>query len=237
MLEAPRILVVEDEAKTAAIVRRYLENAGFAVEVSGDGSDGLRRARQGDYALVVLDLMLPGLDGRTVCQSLRAEAAVPVVMLTARASEDERVAGLELGADDYIVKPFSPRELVARVRAVLRRRRPEAVERRRAWGGLHVDLDACEARRDAAVLPLTGTERRLLFVLLGAPGRVFTRDELIERVLGHDFAGSTRTIDAHVCNLRNKVETDPARPRYIRTVFGAGYRLGGDGGSTEKEEQ
>jgi DNA-binding response OmpR family regulator len=176
--------------------------------------------------LVILDLMLPGLDGRTVCRRLRAETDTPVVMLTARTTEDDRVTGLESGADDYVTKPFSPRELVARVRAVLRRRNPEAVERRRRWGPLSVDLDSCEARRGELAVPLTATERRLLFTLLGAPGRVFSRDELIARVLGADFDGSARTIDAHVRNLRTKIEVDPARPRFVRTVFGAGYRLG-----------
>ena len=226
MPRAHRILVVEDAVKTAATVRRYLENAGFEVDVTGDGLDGLRRAREGGYVLVVLDLMLPGLDGLSVCRRLRAETDTPVLMLTARVTEDDRVEGLELGADDYVSKPFSPRELVARVRAVLRRRNPEAVERRRSWGPLSVDLDAHVPPRDDDGRALTGTELRLLFALLGAPGRVFTRDELVDRALGHDFEGSTRTIDAHVRNLRTKVEADPARPRFIRTVFGAGYRLG-----------
>ncbi len=228
MLEASRILVIEDARKTAETVRRYLEHAGFAVDIVGDGRRGLKRARAGEYALVVLDVMLPGFDGWTLCQRLRAESATPIVMLTARSTEDDRVAGLELGADDYLTKPFSPRELVARVRAVLRRRAPDAVVRRRQWGPIEVDLDACVAFRDGIALKLTDTERRLLFTLLGTPGRVFTRDELIESALGHDFEGSRRTIDAHVHNLRTKLETDPSRPALIRTVFGVGYRLGGE---------
>lgn len=223
-----RILVVEDARKTAETVRRYLEHAGFAVDIEGDGRAGLLRAREREYMLVILDIMLPGFDGWTVCERLRAESATPILMLSARSTEDDRVAGLDLGADDYLIKPFSPRELVARVRAILRRRAPDVLKRRRQWGPLRVDLDDCTAHRDDTALPLTDTERRLLYTLLGAPGRVFTRDELIERALGRAFEGTARTIDAHVRNLRTKVESDPARPELIATVFGVGYRLATD---------
>jgi len=222
------ILVVEDEPKTAAAVRKYLANAGYAVEVATDGRRGLEAALTGHHALVVLDLMLPGLDGRAVCRRIRAEGGCPVVMLTARAGEDERVEGLELGADDYVTKPFSPRELVARVRAVLRRTAPEHGERRRSWNEIEADLDAFRARRGDVVLDLTATELRLLWTLLGAPGRVFSRAELVERVLGPDFQGLERTIDVHVSNLRRKLEPEPSAPRFLRTVIGAGYRLGGE---------
>jgi len=231
----PRILVVEDEAKTAAAVRRYLEHAGFATDVAADGRSGLDRALSGRYVLVVLDLNLPGLDGRAVCRRLRAEGSCPVVMLTARAGEDDRVDGLDLGADDYVTKPFSPRELVARVRAVLRRTAPEGLAEggRRRWQEnetqpeIEVDLDAFRTLRRGSPVELTATETRLLWTLLGAPGRVFSRDELVERVLGRDFEGSERTVDVHVRNLRRKLEEDPSRPRLVQTVFGVGYRLGG----------
>jgi len=226
MVRETRILVVEDEPKTARAVGRYLESAGYGVDLAADGLLGLEMALAGVYALVVLDLMLPGLDGRAVCRRLRAEAGCPVVMLTARASEDDRVDGLELGADDYVTKPFSPRELVARVRAVLRRTASDRGEGRRRWREVEADLDLCRARRGDAVLDLTATELRLLWTLLGAPGRVFTRDELVERVLGPDFDGLERTIDVHVSNLRRKLEPEPSAPRFVCTVFGVGYRLG-----------
>lgn len=229
MRPRPRILVVEDEAKTAAVVGRYLEGAGFAVELVTDGTAGLSRAASGEFALVVLDRMLPGMDGRTLCRRLREGSRVPIVMLTALAAEDERIEGLEQGADDYVAKPFSPRELVARVRAVLRRAEPEGLASRRSWNGLVVDLERAEARRDSQQLSLTATELRLLWTLLGAPGRVFSREEIMERVLGPEFAGSERTVDAHVRNLRRKLEPEPARPRYLATVFGRGYRLAAKG--------
>ncbi len=226
MRRRPRILVVEDETKTAAVVTRYLEGAGFDVEAVSEGHEGLRKASSGAFELVVLDRMLPGLDGRTICRRLREGSRLPIVMLTAKASEDDRIGGLELGADDYVTKPFSPRELVARVRAVLRRVGPDAVEPRRSWRGVTVDLERAEARREGEELALTVTEMRLLWTLLGAPGRVFSRDELMDRALGPEFDGSERTVDAHVRNLRRKLEPQRGRPRYLLTVFGRGYRLG-----------
>jgi len=224
-----RVLVVEDEAKTASTVRLYLERAGYDVTVAGDGRQGLEEALTGAYRLVVLDLMLPGLDGLAVCRRLRQESDVRLVMLTARTTEDDRVGGLDLGADDYVTKPFSPRELVARVRAVLRRTDPgEWIGLRTlAHGGLVLDLERRLATVDGRPVELTTTELALLRVLLQSPGRVFRREELVVRVLGPDFEGSERTVDAHVANLRRKVEPDRERPRYVVTVFGTGYRLGG----------
>jgi len=225
------ILIVEDEAKTAETVRLYLERAGYEVGLAADGRTGLAEARSGRFALVILDLMLPEVDGLTICSRLRQETDVRILMLTARSTEQDRVGGLELGADDYVTKPFSPRELVARVRAVLRRTDPsESGPRRLSHGGLALDLDARTAAVDGRQVDLTATEVRLLGALLRAPGRVFTREELIDNALGVDYEGSDRTIDVHVRNLRHKIEPDRANPRYVETVFGVGYRLGTENG-------
>jgi len=227
------ILIVEDEAKTAETVRLYLERAGYEVELASDGRSGLALARSGRFVLVILDLMLPEIDGLTVCGRLRRETDVRILMLTARSTEEDRVGGLELGADDYVTKPFSPRELVARVRAVLRRSDPnEGGPRRLSHQGLELDLDARAATVGGRRVDLTATELRLLRALLRTPGRVFTRAELIDHALGTDYDGSDRTIDAHVRNLRNKIEPDRTNPRYVETVFGVGYRLGAENGST-----
>jgi DNA-binding response OmpR family regulator len=227
------ILIVEDEAKTAETVRLYLERAGYEVELASDGRSGLALARSGRFALVILDLMLPEIDGLTVCSRLRQETDTRILMLTARSTEQDRVDGLELGADDYVTKPFSPRELVARVRAVLRRADPSewSGPRRLAHGDLQLDLDARAATVEGRSVDLTATEVRLLRALLRAPGRVFTRAELIDNALGTDYEGSDRTIDVHVRNLRSKLEPDRAKPRYVETVFGVGYRLGTENGT------
>jgi len=230
-MPAPRapILVVEDDAQAAGIVRMYLEHAGFAVEHVADGRAALARAtREPRPRLVVLDLMLPGLDGLAVCRTLRADSDVPIIVVTARAEEADRLLGLELGADDYVTKPFSPRELVARVRAVLRRLPAEepsgpAVER----AGVRLDPTAHAVTVDGRAVALTPREFRLLHALLRAPGRAFTRDELAQRALGDAFDGLERTIDVHVKNLRHKIEPDPAHPTRIVTVHGVGYRFAG----------
>lgn len=231
-----RILIVEDEPKIADTVALYLRHAGHAVDACGDGLDALRLFRAEPHDLVVLDLMLPGLHGRDLCRRLRAESTVPILMLTARTAEDERIRGLELGADDYICKPFSPRELVARVHAALRRTAlvsaGEGVDDGDgplAWGSLRVR--AAERRVSVATaegeqaLHLTPTELDLLILLLRRPGRVFRRGELVDRLLGTDFDGHERTIDAHVGNLRRKLEAADPRLRPVETVFGTGYRL------------
>ncbi len=220
------VLVVEDEPRIASLVREYLENAGFAVLVASDGRAGLVLARTRHPDAVVLDLGLPSMDGLDVVRELRRDSAVPVVILTARGDETDRVSGLELGADDYVVKPFSPRELVARVRAVLRR--TEAAARptdRLVAGDLEVDL----ARHRAAVagrpVALTPTEFALLAALAREPGRVFTRGQLLDAVHGFSLETYERAIDGHVKNLRRKIEPDPGAPRYVLTVHGVGYAL------------
>jgi DNA-binding response OmpR family regulator len=224
------ILVIEDDEPTAETVRLYLEHEGFAVELAADGRAGLERARAGGHLLVVLDLMLPGLPGIEVCRALRRVSNVPIVMLTARTTEDDRIQGLELGADDYVSKPFSPRELVARVRAVLRRsEHPELGGRERLrFAGLDIDLARCRVEVGGAEVALTPAEFKLLTALARAPGRVFSRETLAERAFGGDFAGLARTVDAHIMNLRRKIEPDRRSPIYVETVFGQGYRFGGD---------
>jgi DNA-binding response OmpR family regulator len=224
-----RILVVEDDRKTAAAVKLYLEHAGFAVTAVHDGRHGLDEARESSYDLIVLDLMLPQIDGLSVCRRLRSESETPIVMLTARSTEEDRVHGLELGADDYVTKPFSPRELVARVKAVLRRTLPgETVGPTRfSFGGLSVDVERREVLVQGVPVTLTPTEFDLLLAFVRAPERVFTREELIERALGADYGAFDRTIDAHVMNLRKKIEADRLHPVFIQTVFGVGYKFVG----------
>ncbi len=224
-----KILVVDDEAKIVKLVRSYLEQAGFAVVEAGDGQTALIQARREKPDLVVLDLGLPGIDGLEVARTLRRERDTPIIMLTARIEDTDKIVGLELGADDYVTKPFNPRELVARVRAVLRRASSAgaAPELLRA-GALVVDISGHQATLDGRALDLTRTEFELLAVLLAHPGRAFTRLELLDRVQGDAYEGYERTIDAHIKNLRAKLGDDPRHPRYIQTVFGVGYKLGND---------
>jgi len=224
---APRVLVIEDDQVVADTLTLYLEHAGFAVVRLSDGRDGLARAQQPDIALVVLDWMIPGLSGDDVCRRLRAVSAVPILMLTARTSEDDRVRGLQTSADDYVAKPFSPREVVARVEALLRRtgsRSAGAAAQPVRLGDLELDRWRREARVRGQVVGLTPTEYRLLEAFAEHPGRTFTREELVARAFGPDYDGLDRTIDVHVTNLRRKL--DPHRGRqYIVTVHGVGYRL------------
>jgi len=221
------ILVVDDEPKIAKSVRAYLENAGFRVAVAGDGPMALTLFRHEKPALVLLDLGLPGMDGLDVARILRKESNVPVIMLTARVEEADRVAGLELGADDYITKPFSPREVVARVRAVLRRAggERETTEAPIVAGDVRIDLDRRQVVVTGRKIDLSPTEFDLLVVMARHPGRVFSRMELLDRVQGYAFEGYERTVDAHVKNLRQKLEPDPKQPRYLLTVYGVGYRF------------
>lgn len=224
-----KILVVDDEAKIVRLVRSYLEQAGFAVVEAADGQTALIQARREKPDLVVLDLGLPGIDGLEVARTLRRERETPIIMLTARIEDTDKIVGLELGADDYVTKPFNPRELVARVRAVLRRASAAApaAEILRA-GGLALDVDGHQATLDGRSLDLTPTEFELLAVLLRHPSRAFTRLELLDRVQGDAYEGYERTIDAHIKNLRAKLGDDPRRPRYVQTVFGIGYKLGAE---------
>ncbi|MYX93380.1 response regulator [Streptomyces sp. SID486] len=221
---AARVLVVDDDATVAEVVAGYLGRAGYVVDRADDGPTALVRAAAHWPDLVVLDLMLPGMDGLEVCRRLRAEAPVPVVMLTARGDEDDRILGLEVGADDYVTKPFSPRELILRIRSVLRRTLPAADTRRLAAAGLTVDPAARRATRDGVELALTLREFDLLVFLLRHPGRAFSREDLMREVWGWDF-GDLSTVTVHVRRLRGKVEDDPGRPRLIQTVWGVGYRF------------
>ncbi len=220
------ILVVDDEIKIAQLVRDYLENAGYRVVLAYDGKTAMAQFRYEQPDLVVLDLNLPGMDGIDVARSIRQERNTPIIMLTARVEETDRIVGLELGADDYVTKPFSPRELVARVRAVLRRagdsEPPSPLIRIR---DLALDLEKRTVTRSGEAIDLTTTEFDLLTVLARQPGRVFSRTELLDRVQGTAFEGYERTIDVHVKNLRKKLEPDPRHPTYVLTVYGAGYRF------------
>ncbi|HEX7077379.1 MAG TPA: response regulator transcription factor [Candidatus Eisenbacteria bacterium] len=225
-----RILIAEDDPKTVASVRLYLEHAGFEVLAAPDGRRALALARAAPPPdLVVLDIMLPHVDGLAVCRALRTESAIPIILLTARATEEDRLEGLDLGADDYVTKPFSPRELTARVRAVLRRAPggsdaspPGPPIRLR---GFSLDPARREVRVRGKRVELTPREFRLLETMARSPGRAFTREELVARAFGLDYEGLDRTIDAHVVNLRRKIEAGPTAPRWIETVFGVGYRF------------
>jgi len=220
------VLVVDDELKLTRLLRDYLEQAGFIVVTASDGKAALAAHRQAKPDLIVLDLGLPGLDGLDVIRQLRAQSSVPIVVVTARAEEADRIVGLELGADDYLVKPFSPKELVARVRAVLRRSDGLLAGRDTlAVGDLVVDSQKREVRRRGEAIDLTQTEFDLLEALAGSPGRVFTRAQLLEVVHGVAVTSYERAIDAHIKNLRRKLEPEPGRPRYVLTVHGIGYKL------------
>lgn len=219
------ILVVDDEPEITDVVRKYLDRDGYNVVSAADGRAALAAFNREKPNLVILDLMLPEVDGWEVARQIRAAGGTPIIMLTARGEEADRLLGLGLGADDYITKPFSPREVVARVRAVLRRAGGEPPSEVLTVGDLEIDQGRMEVRRGGTVVALTPTEFKLLAALARAPGRVFTRLQLIDLTQGHAFEGYERTIDAHVKNLRHKLEPDSRRPRYVLTVHGAGYRL------------
>ena len=226
---ASDILVIEDDPGIARVVSLYLERDGHHVTAVGDGISGLRAALELAPDLIVLDLMLPRLDGMEVCRTIRQESDVPIIMATARVDEEDRLTGLDLGADDYITKPFSPRELAARVRAVLRRtaRQTDAPQRSLLeFDGLTVDLKNRTVSRGEVKPALTPTEFRLLAALAAEPRRPFTRDQIIDKVFGYDFDGFDRTVDVHIANLRRKIEPDARKPRYVQTVHGVGYRFG-----------
>ncbi len=222
-----KILVVDDDPKIINLVKLYLERERYQVLVAEDGLNALALARQHQPDLIILDLMLPKIDGLDVTRFLTTETSIPIVMLTAKRTEEDKLIGLELGADDYVTKPFSPRELVARVRAVLRRlqkgqaAQPEQVQ----LGALMVDNTRREARLNGRVLPLTPTEFNLLAIMVQTPGRVFSRQELLDELFGYNAGTLGRTIDTHIMNLRRKIEIDPAHPNYVHTVFGHGYRV------------
>ena len=217
---------MDDEVRIVKLVRDYLERAGFAVLTAQDGETALAMARLEQPDLIVLDLMLPGLDGLDVCRRLRQESGVPIIMLTARVEEADRIVGLELGADDYVTKPFSPRELVARVRANLRRASgevgPATVIRA---GDVELDIAALTATVAGRPVDLTPTEFHLLATLTRQPARIFSREQLLEAIHGIAFEGYDRSVDSHIKNLRRKIEPNPRQPQYIQTVYGVGYRF------------
>ena len=222
-----RILLVEDEKSIRDVVAAYLEREGYWVTAAADGEAAVEQFDQHQFDLVVLDLMLPKLSGEEVCRHIRDGSDVPIIMLTAKGEEEDRIAGLELGADDYLVKPFSPRELVARVRALLRRAHvtEEPQRDRLVYGDLEIDVSGHKAFLGGQELDLTASEFKLLTTLARYPGRVYSRMELVEKVLGYDFEGYERTIDSHVKNLRAKLDDDPRDPTFIYTVHGVGYRF------------
>jgi two-component system alkaline phosphatase synthesis response regulator PhoP len=224
-MSGKKVLVVDDDAKTVELVKLYLNRDGYRVLTAYNGNDALQMARESQPDLIVLDLMLPGISGLDVCRTLRKESEVPIIMLTALTTDDDRLTGLDLGADDYVTKPFSPRELAARVRAVLRRlpgeRGPDKIEH----GALSVNFLKHEAFLEGKPLGLTPVEFKVLGALVKEPGRVFSRAQIIEKALGHDFDGFDRTIDVHILKLRRKLEPDPRHPRFIKTIYGAGYKL------------
>jgi DNA-binding response OmpR family regulator len=220
------VLVVDDEPQIATIARDYLARAGYAVAVASDGASGIELARKTRPDLVVLDLGLPRLDGWTVARALRRESDVPIIMLTARVDESDRLRGFEIGADDYITKPFSPRELVARVTSVLRRARYDPARASRfEIADLVIDATKMRIERNGTAIDFTATEFQLLAALARHPGRVFTRAQLLDAVRGTEMDAFERAIDAHVKNVRRKLERDPHHPRYLLTVYGIGYKF------------
>jgi DNA-binding response OmpR family regulator len=225
---AATVLLVEDERKLRDLIRTYLERGGLTVLSTGSGAEAISLAASAAPDLVILDLGLPDVPGETVAAEVRTNGPVPIVILTARAAEEDRIAGLELGADDYVTKPFSPRELVLRIQAILRRGGPTAGQSSSSYGGgtLVIDEPRREVRIRDALIELTPTEWGILVALATVPGRVYSRYELINRVRGYEFEGYERTVDSHVKNLRRKIEQGSGSPAIVQTVMGGGYRLG-----------
>jgi two-component system, OmpR family, alkaline phosphatase synthesis response regulator PhoP len=225
-----KVLIVDDDAKTVDLVQLYLKRDGYKVLIAYNGVDALKTAQEAKPDLIVLDLMIPGINGIEVCKKIREESEVPIIMLTAKTTEEDRLLGLEIGADDYVTKPFSPRELAARVRAVLRRMPDEGLARGNEevrFDNLVLNFRKFEALLNGKALELTNIEFKLLGIMVKEPNRVFSRAQLIERTVGYDFEGFDRTIDVHIHNLRKKLEIDVDNPKYIKTVYGAGYKLVG----------
>jgi DNA-binding response OmpR family regulator len=224
-MSSRKILVVDDDAKTVSLVKMYLERDGHSVLTAYDGPEALRVFREHQPHLVVLDVMLPGIDGVEICRTLRAESDVPIIMLTARTRDEDKMTGLDTGADDYVTKPFSPGELAARVRAVFRRLPAERGPAEIKYGSFYLNFPKREATLNGKMLNLTSVEFKILAAFLREPGRVFDRMEIIDKAFGYDFESFDRAIDVHIHNLRRKIEPDPKHPRYIKTVYGAGYKL------------
>lgn len=228
-----RILIVDDDKKTVDLIRMYLEKDGYRVLAAQDGQQALLTARHKRPDLIILDLMLPTVDGLDVCRILRSESRVPIIMLTAKSTEHDKLVGLDLGADDYMTKPFSPRELLARVRAVLRRLSESGVSEvdEVRFGDLLVNFVRHEVRLQGNFVHLTPKEFKVLEILIKEPGRAFSRLELLEQAFGFDYDGLERTVDVHVMNLRRKIEPNLEEPIYVQTVYGIGYKFAYNGGS------
>ncbi len=225
-MEKGKILIVEDERQISEILTAYLEKEGFTVTTADTGRKAIKLLKNG-FDLIILDLMLPDIQGEEICESVRNDSDIPILMLTAKSDEEDRIRGLGMGADDYVVKPFSPREVVARVKALLRRTRKGREELRFNSGDLVISPSTMETRKAGNLVTLTPTEFRILQTLAERPGQVFTRLQLVNTILGYDFEGYDRTIDAHIKNIRQKIEDNPRSPVYIKTVYGVGYKFTG----------
>ncbi|MDE4541993.1 response regulator transcription factor [Thermoanaerobacterium sp. R66] len=224
-----KILAIDDEEKILDVIKAYLEKEGYTVLTETNGANALNTFKTVSPDLVILDLMLPGMSGEEICRKIRALSKVPILMLTAKVSEDDKVYGFTIGADDYLTKPFSPRELTMRVKAILRRTKNDLPLNDIFMfndGDLVIDTRSYEVKKKGRIVNLTPNEYKLLTVMAQNPNKVFTRSELIEKAFGYDFDGFDRTIDAHIKNLRQKIEDDPKNPTYIKTVYGAGYKFG-----------
>ncbi|MCX7794349.1 MAG: response regulator transcription factor [Thermodesulfovibrionales bacterium] len=222
----PHILIIEDEAKIAEILRLYLEKEGFRVTHALTGAEGLNFIKEEQPDLIILDLILPDIDGEELCKDLKRHYDIPVIMLTAKSSEDEKVRGFDAGADDYVVKPFGPKELIARIKARLRKiKKTERLSFNK--GELIIDTKNHEVFIKNRPVTLTNTEFRILLLLAGRPGQIFTREDIISAVFGYDFEGYDRTVDVHIKNIRQKIEVDHRRPQFLKTVYGTGYKFAG----------
>ncbi|AOT71691.1 response regulator transcription factor [Geosporobacter ferrireducens] len=226
-----RILIVEDEEKILQVLEAYLKKEGYEVRTATDGTKALAIFKTEEIHLLILDLMLPEMSGEEVCKQIRGFSTIPILMLTARTEEDDKLTGLAIGADDYVTKPFSPREIVGRVKALLRRSyreyKPLAEQLQYNDRELEVDINRVEVRVKGKLVNFTPNEFRLLTVFLSHPGQVFTREQLVQKVFGFDYDGFDRTIDTHIKNIRQKIERDPKNPIYIQTIYGMGYKFGG----------
>lgn len=224
------VLIVDDDAKLVQLLKTYFDKEGFITYTANDGLVALQEVRQRKPDIMILDLMLPGMDGWDVCRKIRRDNDLPIIMLTARDEESDRLVGLEIGADDYVSKPFSPKEVVARAKVILRRTHREVVQQKLIKaGGLTIDLERHQVLDGNQLVDLTPTEFKLLEVLASNTGKVFSRLQIVEQTQGYTFEGYERTIDAHIKNLRRKLENNPKEPKYILTVYGIGYKFAGDG--------
>jgi DNA-binding response OmpR family regulator len=224
------VLIVDDDVKLVQLLKTYFDKEGFITYTANDGLAALQEVRQRKPDIMILDLMLPGMDGWDVCRRIRRDNDLPIIMLTARDEESDRLVGLEIGADDYVSKPFSPKEVVARAKVILRRTHREVVQQKLIKaGGLTIDLERHQVMNGSQLVDLTPTEFKLLEILASNTGKVFSRLQIVEQTQGYTFEGYERTIDAHIKNLRRKLENNPKEPRYILTVYGIGYKFAGDG--------